>query len=99
MGPVPRPPAEFRGGRALFKGPDLLALPERERADLRGDEIAMIFQEPMTSLNPAFTIGDQIAEAVVRHRGASRSAARRRALQVLGRGGVTAPGGGGGGGP
>jgi len=91
MGLLPQPPAELRGGRALFKGRDLLALPERERADLRGDEIAMIFQEPMTSLNPAFTIGAQIAEAVVRHRGASRSAARRRALEMLERVRIPAP--------
>ena len=86
MGLLPQPPAELSGGRALFEGRDLLALPERERADLRGDGIAMIFQEPMTSLNPAFTIGDQIAEAVVRHRGASRPTARAARARDAGAG-------------
>ncbi len=70
-------------GRAMFGDVDLLAMPARARADLRGNRVAMIFQEPMTSLNPAFTIGDQIGEAVVRHRGATATAARARALAML----------------
>jgi len=70
-------------GEAVFDGGDLFALGERAMAELRGNRIAMIFQEPMTSLNPAFTIGDQIAEAVVRHRGLSRREARARALAML----------------
>ncbi|WP_110207082.1 ABC transporter ATP-binding protein [Nocardioides daejeonensis] len=70
-------------GEVLFDGRDLLSLSEREMADVRGNEISMIFQEPMTSLNPAFTVGSQIAEVVRRHRGASRAEARKRAIEVL----------------
>ncbi|WP_245297047.1 ABC transporter ATP-binding protein [Rhodomicrobium sp. R_RK_3] len=70
-------------GRARFEGRDLLTLPARQMQDLRGDRMAMIFQEPMTSLNPAFRIGDQIGESIVRHRGASRSEARKLALDML----------------
>ena len=78
------PPTARVSGRAVFVGGvDLLDMPARARADLRGDRVAMIFQEPMTSLNPAFTIGDQIAETVVRHRGASAAQARARALAML----------------
>src|SRR5262244_3009008 len=60
-------------GRVRFGDVDLLALSDRALRDLRGDRLAMIFQEPMTSLNPSYTIGEQIAEAVVRHRGLSRA--------------------------
>jgi len=71
------------GGRILFEGQDILALPESAMRRIRGDAVAMIFQEPMTSLNPVLTIGGQIAEAVRIHRGASREAARARAREVL----------------
>ena len=71
------------GGRILFGDTDLLALSEGRMRSIRGDRIAMIFQEPMTSLNPVLTIGDQIAEAVRIHRGVSTSAARKRAREVL----------------
>ena len=67
----------------MFGAADLLNMPSRARADLRGDRVAMIFQEPMTSLNPAFTIGDQIAETVVRHRGVTRARGLARAREVL----------------
>ena len=78
------PPFARVSGRAIFAGGvDLLDMPARARADLRGNRVAMIFQDPMTSLNPAFTIGDQIAESVVRHRGASGAQARARALAML----------------
>jgi len=70
-------------GRILFEGRDLLALPERRRCALRGDRIAMIFQEPMTSLNPVLTLGDQIGEALRLHRGASARGARARAIELL----------------
>ena len=83
MGLLPTPPMRRSGGRALFEGRDLFALPRAEIAALRGDRIAMIFQEPMTALNPAFRVGEQIAESVRRHRGASRRAARARALEML----------------
>jgi len=70
-------------GSVRFEGRELLGLRPGELDRVRGDDIAMIFQEPMTSLNPAFTIGEQIAEQVRRHRGVSRRAARDRAVEVL----------------
>jgi peptide/nickel transport system ATP-binding protein len=82
MGLLP-PKASVPRGKVQFQGRDLLTEGSRQLADLRGNALAMIFQEPMTSLNPAFTIGDQIAETVIRHRGASRVAARARALEML----------------
>src|SRR6185437_3380735 len=86
-----------RGGhrsvkRMSFAGTDLLSLSDREMARLRGNRMSMIFQEPMTSLNPAFTIGSQMAEVLERHRGVSRAAALERAAELLGRVGITAPG-------
>src|SRR5437660_4296896 len=68
MGLVPQPPGRIAGGEILFVGIDLLRLAPAELRELRGDRIAMIFQEPMTSLNPAFTVGDQIVEGIQRHR-------------------------------
>ncbi|MBK1657069.1 ABC transporter ATP-binding protein [Paracraurococcus ruber] len=79
-------------GRLAFDGQDLLALPERAMARLRGDRVAMIFQEPMTSLNPAYTVGSQMAEVFTRHRGGSRRAALDRAAGLLAKVGITAPG-------
>ena len=70
-------------GSVTLDGRDLLTLSEREMADVRGDRVAMIFQEPMTSLNPAFTVGFQIAEVVRRHRGLGRAEALNRAREVL----------------
>ncbi|MCC7271135.1 MAG: ABC transporter ATP-binding protein [Alphaproteobacteria bacterium] len=91
MGLVQRPPAEIAAGRVMFEGEDLLAMPLERLQDIRGDRIAMVFQEPMTSLNPAFTVGDQIAEAIVRHRGASAAAARARTIELLRRVRIPAP--------
>jgi oligopeptide/dipeptide ABC transporter ATP-binding protein len=91
MGLLPTPPARIVSGSAIFDGQDLLTLSERERADLRGDRMAMIFQEPMTSLNPAFTIGDQIAEGIVRHRKVSKAEAMERALEMLKKVRIPAP--------
>jgi oligopeptide/dipeptide ABC transporter ATP-binding protein len=90
MGLVPSPPATVTG-RIRFEGGDLLGLSRRELADLRGDRLAMIFQEPMTSLNPAFTVGAQLAEVLVRHRGASQAAAREAAVEMLRRVRIPAP--------
>jgi len=70
-------------GSIRFEGRELLALPERDMQSLRGNRLAMIFQEPMTSLNPSYTVGDQIGETLVRHRGLSRAEARRRAIELL----------------
>jgi peptide/nickel transport system ATP-binding protein len=91
MGLLPTPPARIVAGSALFDGRDLLTMPERERADLRGDRMAMVFQEPMTSLNPAFTIGDQVAEGIVRHRNVSKAEAMERALGMLTKVRIPAP--------
>ena len=68
---IPQPPGKVLGGQILLEGRDLLTLPEREMRAVRGKEIAMIFQEPMTSLNPVYTIGDQIVEAITLHQGVS----------------------------
>ena len=86
-----------RGGqrsakKMSFGGTDLTSLSDREMARLRGNRMAMIFQEPMTSLNPAFTIGSQMAEVLTRHKGGSRAAALDRAAELMGRVGITAPG-------
>ncbi len=70
-------------GHVLFEGRDLQAAPEREMQELRGNRIAMIFQEPMTSLNPSYTVGDQIGEVLQRHRGLSRREARAEAIRLL----------------
>jgi oligopeptide/dipeptide ABC transporter ATP-binding protein len=78
------PPAgRIAGGEIEFQGKNLLALAERDMRRVRGKEIAMIFQEPMSSLNPVFTIGNQIAEAVRTHEGAGRQEARRKAIELL----------------
>jgi oligopeptide/dipeptide ABC transporter ATP-binding protein len=83
MGLVPQPPGRVAGGEIRFDGVDLLQLSPAEMRELRGDRISMIFQEPMTSLNPAFTVGDQIVEGILRHRPVSREAAKARAIEML----------------
>jgi peptide/nickel transport system ATP-binding protein len=83
MGLVPQPPGRIAGGEILFEGADLLQLPAAAMRELRGNRISMIFQEPMTSLNPAFTVGDQIVEGIVRHRRGTRGEARARAIEML----------------
>jgi peptide/nickel transport system ATP-binding protein len=90
MGLLPRQGATATG-RIAFDGLDLLTQPEAVLRDLRGDRIAMIFQEPMTSLNPSFRVGDQIVEAIRRHRGGTAAAARARALEMLRRVRIPAP--------
>ncbi|MCV6585281.1 MAG: ABC transporter ATP-binding protein [Marinibacterium sp.] len=91
MGLLPTPPLRLTGGSARFAGRDLFAMSAPERRQIRGGDMAMIFQEPMTSLNPALRIGEQIAESVRRHSGASRDAARQRALEMLERVRIPAP--------
>jgi len=76
-------PGRIVSGRILFQGQDLLRLPAREMRRIRGDRISMIFQEPMISLNPAFTVGDQLIEALRLHRRISRAQARDRAVEML----------------
>jgi peptide/nickel transport system permease protein len=88
---LPSPPASVSGGQIRYEGRDLLSLPFREMRKLRGREIAMVFQDPMASLNPAHTIGFQIAETVRMHEGADRRTARRRAVEMLDRVGISEP--------
>jgi peptide/nickel transport system ATP-binding protein len=90
MGLVPTPPARV-SGRIRFEGRDLVGMSAAELSDLRGDRLAMIFQEPMTSLNPAFTVGAQLAEVLVRHRGMDAAAARAAAIDMLRRVRIPAP--------
>jgi peptide/nickel transport system ATP-binding protein len=78
-------------GSIAFEGRDLTGLPERQMRDLRGNRLAMIFQEPMTSLNPSFTVGDQVAEALIRHRGLAPAQARRAAVEMLARVRIPSP--------
>ena len=86
------PPGRVASGRVLFGGRDLLALPPAAMRDIRGRRIAMIFQEPMTSLNPVFTVGDQITEAMRAHdRTASAAALRAKAVEALGRVRIPSP--------
>ncbi len=91
MGLVPSPPGRIVGGSIRFDGRELIGLGERQLQDLRGNAMAMIFQEPMTSLNPAFTIGRQIIEALQRHQRLGNVEARARALQLLRRVHIPAP--------
>jgi oligopeptide/dipeptide ABC transporter ATP-binding protein len=78
-----QPPGHIAGGRILFKGRDLLGLSESEMRKVRGAEIALIFQEPMTALNPVFTIGDQIAESLLVHGRATRRSAKALSIGLL----------------
>ena len=80
---VPNPPGKIVGGTITLDGKDLLQLEESEMRDIRGNEISMIFQEPMTSLNPVLTIGHQIAEALRLHQDLSKSAANKKAVEML----------------
>ncbi|WP_038903184.1 ABC transporter ATP-binding protein [Dickeya zeae] len=80
--------AERRAETLQFRGTDLLALSPRERAALRGSQMAMIFQEPMTSLNPSFTLGDQLCETLLAHRKVSKAEARERAVYLMNRVGI-----------
>ncbi len=88
---IAEPPGRITAGRVRLEGRDLLQLPEADMRQVRGNRISMIFQEPMTSLNPAYTVGDQIAEAVRLHEGLSRQAALERAVQMLDAVGIPSP--------
>lgn len=80
---VPTPPGKIESGQILFEGQDLLKLPKEKMYAIRGDRISMIFQEPMTSLNPVFTIGHQLMDVFLVHRGMNRKAARQAAIEML----------------
>ena len=90
-GLVPVPPARFPSGRILFEGQDLLRSDEKQLRHIRGNEISMIFQDPLTSLNPVFTIGNQVAEVIRVHEKVGRATARRRAVDLLGEVGIPNP--------
>ena len=88
---IPDPPGRIAGGQILLEGEDLVALPESEMRRIRGNRISMIFQEPMTSLNPVYTVGDQIMEAIVLHRGRTPTEAREIAIDMLSQVGIPSP--------
>src|SRR5690349_4344219 len=88
---IPDPPGRITAGEIRFNGRDLVALSEAEMRQVRGNDIGMVFQEPMTSLNPVLTIGRQITETLEQHRGLDRAAARRRAVELLGLVGIAEP--------
>lgn len=83
MGLIPNPPGKVVGGEILFEGKDILKFSEAEMRNMRGNRVSMIFQEPMTSLNPVFRVGDQICEAVILHQGLSKKDADIKAIETL----------------
>jgi len=88
---IPSPPGKVEAKEILFDGKDLSRLKEREMRRIRGNEIAMVFQEPMTSLNPVFKIGDQIMEAIILHQKVNKREARERAIELLRLVGIPSP--------
>jgi peptide/nickel transport system ATP-binding protein/oligopeptide transport system ATP-binding protein len=88
---IPIPPGRIVTGEILFDGRNLLNVEEKEMEKVRGNDISMIFQEPMTSLNPVFTIGDQIMEAIILHQGLDKTEARKRAVEMLDRVKIPSP--------
>lgn len=80
---IPNPPGRIAGGEIFYEGKDLLKLSEEEMQKIRGEHISMIFQDPMTSLNPVMTVGDQIMEVILRHNDISKKEAREKAEQML----------------
>jgi oligopeptide transport system ATP-binding protein len=83
MGLIPEPPGKITAGRVLYKGQDLLKLDDRQMERVRGREISMVFQDPMTSLNPVLTIGRQISEALIVHLGMTEEEAHQRTVELL----------------
>jgi peptide/nickel transport system ATP-binding protein len=88
---VPDPPARITGGRVLFRGEDLLAADERRLRQIRGNQISMVFQEPMSALNPVLAVGEQVAEALRLHQGLSRAEAAARSEELFRRVGIPSP--------
>jgi oligopeptide/dipeptide ABC transporter ATP-binding protein len=91
MGLLPKPAGRVAAGRLLFEGEDLRTVDEKRLRDLRGNRLAMIFQEPMTALNPVLTTGEQVAEVLRRHRGLSRRQARDEAVRLFEQVGIPSP--------
>jgi peptide/nickel transport system ATP-binding protein/oligopeptide transport system ATP-binding protein len=83
IGLIPDPPGKIVGGRILFEGTDLVELPEGKMRKIRGNQISMIFQEPMTSLNPVYSVGDQVAEVIKLHQKLSRRETRDRVIEMF----------------
>ncbi len=91
MGLIPNPPGRIKGGEILLDGKDLTKLTDKQMQNVRGKEVAMIFQDPMTSLNPTMTIGKQIMEGLIKHQNISKSDAKRRAIELLDLVGIPKP--------
>ena len=91
MGLVPKPPGRLEGGTALYKGRDLLRMPNEELRQIRGKEIAMIFQDPLTALNPVHRVGNQIIEMIRAHDPVNKQAAKVRAIELLATVGIPNP--------
>lgn len=87
----PSPPGKIMGGDILYKGESLLKKSEKEMRKIRGNEISMIFQEPLTSLNPVFTVGQQICESLVMHQGMNKKQAREKGTEMLKKVGIPSP--------
>ena len=83
LGIVPDPPGKILEGEVVFHGQDLRKLSDSEMRKIRGNQIAMIFQDPMTSLNPVFTVGDQISEAIILHQKVSKKEAREKSIKIM----------------
>lgn len=88
---IPSPPSMIKGGSIRFMGQDLLKKTEQEMQSIRGKDIGMIFQDPMTSLNPTMTVGKQITEGLIKHQGMSKEAAKRRGIEMLSLVGIPNP--------
>jgi oligopeptide/dipeptide ABC transporter ATP-binding protein len=88
---IPSPPGVIAGGEVIYKGRDLLGLSEKEMEGIRGNDISMIFQEPMTSLNPVFTVGDQIQEAIMLHQNKTDIEAHELVIDILNKVGIPSP--------
>lgn len=91
MGLIESPPGKIAGGEILFEGQDLLKLSKRQMSNIRGKDISMIFQEPMSSLNPVMTIGEQISEPLIRHMLLNRKEAKQRAIELITMVGIPRP--------
>jgi peptide/nickel transport system ATP-binding protein len=91
LGLIPQPPGRIASGRVLFQGEDLVRASDSRLREVRGNRISMIFQEPMTSLNPVFSVGEQIGEALRLHAGLDAAAARARSIEMLQQVGISAP--------
>ena len=91
LGLIPQPPGKIVGGEILFEGKDLTQMNEKELRGIRGNDISMIFQEPMTSLNPVYTVGNQIVEAIMLHQEMDYPEARTLAIDMLEKVGIPSP--------